>query len=702
MHSDLIIARSLTWRYVVALLLVATLATAAWISIYLVISEQQSTAAIVNISGRQRMLSQRTALFASLLVSAPQEERPSLRTQLTQAADLMKKSHQGLTQGNVEMGLPATMSPTVRAMYFEKPLAVHAQVEHYLANLQSLLQIPDDQLRPDNLVLREIIMTAPSGLVSALDKMVAQYQLEGEAAILRLHRAETVVWILTLILLLLEATLIFRPFARQMQWMVSKLQTATDGLQRSNEELENRVRQRTADLEQKTKQLADSEERFRLISTSAKDAILIIDHKGLITYWNPAATEMFGHAAQEAIGNDLHDLIAPPRFLPTIRQGLQHFVETGDGPLIGKTVEVLALRRGGVEFPIELSIAKLELGGHPCAVGIIRDISDRKKTEESLRLAASVFANSYDGVVITDAHSVVVDVNPAFSRITSYGRDEIVGKTPKVLASGRHAPQFYLEMWDSLKARDFWQGEIWNRRKTGEIYAERLTISAVRDDDGNLKHYIGVFTDISHIKEHEAELERIAHYDTLTGVPNRRLFTDRLNQAVAQSKRHGGSMALCYLDLDGFKPINDQYGHAVGDAVLVETANRLKLTLRNEDTLARLGGDEFAIILGYLVEPGELHMVLDRILTAIETPIRIGATAVGVSASIGVTLYPDDDADPETLLRHADQAMYSAKDSGRNRFQLFDPAAFPASSSAKPGQTNLNDSPLPPLGTAWD
>jgi diguanylate cyclase (GGDEF)-like protein/PAS domain S-box-containing protein len=306
-------------------------------------------------------------------------------------------------------------------------------------------------------------------------------------------------------------------------------------------------------------------------------------------------------------------------------------------------------------------------------VGTNTDITERKQAEAAIRRAASVFANSYDGVLITDANNIVLDVNPAFTRITGYSRDEIIGQTPKLLSSGRQKSNFYAELWESLKERDFWQGEIWNRRKSGEVYAEMLSISVVRDDANQLQYYIGLFTDISQIKEHEAELDRIAHYDALTGVPNRRLFADRLNQAISHTKRGEKSLAVCYLDLDGFKPVNDQYGHAIGDELLVEVTSRLSDVLRAEDTLARLGGDEFVLLFTDLAHPEEIHVILDRVLAVVSAPILIKDTpSISVSASIGVTLYPEDNTDADVLLRHADQAMYFAKEAGKNRYHFFD------------------------------
>lgn len=304
--------------------------------------------------------------------------------------------------------------------------------------------------------------------------------------------------------------------------------------------------------------------------------------------------------------------------------------------------------------------------------GYIRDVTDIRNADHRLRLAASVFANSYEGIVITDADSVILDVNPSFSRITGYSADEVIGNTPRILNSGRQQPAFYEQMWAAIRDADHWRGEIWNRRKNGEVYVEMLAISAVRDAAGNLTHYVGVFTDISSLKAHAAELERLAHFDPLTGVPNRRLLNDRLVRAVARARRSNKLLAVCYLDLDGFKPINDRHGHATGDQLLVEVTRRLHNTLREEDTLARIGGDEFVLLLGGISSIAESHAALDRVLAETSTPVKLGDETVSVSTSIGVTLFPLDDSDAETLLRHADMAMYEAKQAGRNCYRIFD------------------------------
>jgi diguanylate cyclase (GGDEF)-like protein/PAS domain S-box-containing protein len=296
------------------------------------------------------------------------------------------------------------------------------------------------------------------------------------------------------------------------------------------------------------------------------------------------------------------------------------------------------------------------------------DISRRKSAEEALGLAASVFSSSYEAIVITDADNRIVDVNPAFTRITGYSREESIGRDPSLLSSGRQSAAFYRAMWEALETNDYWQGELWNRHKDGSEFAEVLSISRVRDREGKLLHHVATFSDISRLKRQEEELNRIAYFDPLTGAPNRRLLDDRLRQAIAHSNRTGKALAVCVIDLDGFKPINDRLGHKAGDDMLIGMVDRLNAILRASDTVARLGGDEFVLLL----EDAEGNAVLERVLDAIREPLRIGHEQVSVSASIGVTRFPEDNADPETLLRHADQAMYRAKQRGRNCIQYFD------------------------------
>jgi diguanylate cyclase (GGDEF)-like protein/PAS domain S-box-containing protein len=304
--------------------------------------------------------------------------------------------------------------------------------------------------------------------------------------------------------------------------------------------------------------------------------------------------------------------------------------------------------------------------------GIQYDITDRRRAEESLRINASVFDNSQEAIVVTDADNLIIDVNTAFPTITGYTRAEVLGKNPNAMSSGRQDKAFYQAMWQALQEKGTWRGEIWNRRKSGEVFAEMLSISVIADHLGQVQRYVGIFSDITYFKDHEAELSHVANYDALTGVPNRRLLADRLRQAIAVTQRSDTLLAVCYIDLDGFKDVNDRYGHEMGDRLLIDITRRLQEVLRAGDTLSRLGGDEFVMLFNEMRDESECYLVLERVLNVISQPVVLKGAQVIVSASIGVTLYPEDDADSDTLLRHADQAMYIAKQSGKNRFHLYD------------------------------
>ena len=307
------------------------------------------------------------------------------------------------------------------------------------------------------------------------------------------------------------------------------------------------------------------------------------------------------------------------------------------------------------------------------SIWVYSDITERKQAEEKLHLAASVFTHAREGIMITATDGTIIDVNDTFSRITGYTRDEVLGRNSRILSSGRQEKAFYATLWRDLTEKGHWYGEIWNRRKNGEVYAEMLTISAVRDAEGNTRQYVALFSDITALKEHARQLEHLAHYDALTTLPNRTLLADRLQQAMAQAQRRLQPLAVAYLDLDGFKAINDRHGHDAGDQLLIALATRMKQSLREGDTLARLGGDEFVAVLLDLADVAASVQLLARLLEAAAEPVQVGDLVLQVSASLGVTFYPQrEDVDADLLLRQADQAMYQAKLAGKNRFHVFD------------------------------
>ncbi len=304
--------------------------------------------------------------------------------------------------------------------------------------------------------------------------------------------------------------------------------------------------------------------------------------------------------------------------------------------------------------------------------GLLQDMTERRHEEEKHRLAASVFTHAREGIVITDMHANILDANASYSRITGYPHDELLGNNPRLLKSGRQSPDFYLQLWEKLRVEGFWEGELWNRRKDGEHFAEHLTISAVHNAAGNTQNYVGIATDVTADHEYRRQLEHVAYHDRLTGLPNRVLLADRLDVAMAQCLRHEQVLAVVYLDLDGFKAVNDVHGHETGDRMLIEISNRMKNVLRESDTLSRMGGDEFVAVLTELANVGDCEPILGRLLEAAAEPVGVDGLLLRVSASMGVTVFPVDKVDADQLLRHADQAMYVAKQAGKNRHHFFD------------------------------
>jgi diguanylate cyclase (GGDEF)-like protein/PAS domain S-box-containing protein len=300
--------------------------------------------------------------------------------------------------------------------------------------------------------------------------------------------------------------------------------------------------------------------------------------------------------------------------------------------------------------------------------------TQRKAGEESLRLAASVYAASNEGILITDAENRIMAINPAFTQITGYDVEEVIGKNPGIFKSGRHDEAFYQAMWNDINTTGHWQGEIWDRRKNGEVYPQWLTINTIFNEDGTVQRRVAMFTDVTQKRETEQLIWRQANFDFLTELPNRQMFYDRLDQDIKKAHRAGRPLALMFLDLDRFKEVNDTLGHDMGDAMLKDAAQRLSSCVRETDTVARLGGDEFTVILSELDDPSSVDRVAREILRKLTEPFQLGEEVVYVSASIGITLYPDDATAIETLLKNADQAMYAAKNLGRNRYSYFTPS----------------------------
>lgn len=310
-------------------------------------------------------------------------------------------------------------------------------------------------------------------------------------------------------------------------------------------------------------------------------------------------------------------------------------------------------------------------------IAVFCDITDRKQAELELRIAATAFETK-EGMLITDRDANIIRVNHAFTHFTGYGAAEVIGKKPTILKSGRQDAAFYKGMWDSLLRNRFWEGEIWNRRKNGEIYPEWLTITAVTNANGEVTNYVGVFYDITQRKIDEEKINFLAYHDSLTALPNRVLFYDRLSQAISQARRRDSRLALLFLDMDGFKSINDDYGHQAGDVVLQSAANRLLACVRDVDTVARLGGDEFAIVLGEIEKTEDVITIAEKIIQKLMEPLLLrDVRECCIGVSIGIAIYPDDGTEIDSLMSVADSAMYASKAAGKGTY-TFNSQQLPA------------------------
>lgn len=403
------------------------------------------------------------------------------------------------------------------------------------------------------------------------------------------------------------------------------------------------------------------------------DLIWLKSPEGCYLACNPRFESFFGHAEADILGRTDNDFV-DAELAAFFRENDLAAIAAGK-PTVNE--EWLTFADGHRELCETTKTPMFDQEGALIGVlGIAHDITERKAVEEKLGLAASVFTHAREAIVITDPEGNITSVNDAFSQITGYRPDEVIGKNPRLLSSGKQTASFYAAMWRDLTEQGHWHGELWNRRKDGNVYAELLTISAVHDAQGELQRYVALFTDISELKRHQRQLEHVAHFDGLTGLPNRVLFSDRLRQAMQWAQRNQTTLALAYMDLDGFKAINDRLGHDVGDKLLLQLANRLQRSVREHDTLARLGGDEFVALLPDVGNARNVLPLLQHLLEQISDEFDIDGELLAVSGSIGVTLYPQlaEDVDADQLLRQADQAMYQAKLAGKNRFQLFDSA----------------------------
>jgi len=419
--------------------------------------------------------------------------------------------------------------------------------------------------------------------------------------------------------------------------------------------------------------MRNNESKLRMLMDNAADAVFVADVKTEHwIYFNDRAIALLGYSREELLQMGIYDLV-PPSFREVYRENFCRIAQSDKDKVWN--FEARLIKKDGRRVPVDLNMVRLPDGN---LYGSCRDITERKQAEQEIKIAATAF-EAQEGMIVTDANKVVLRVNRAFTKLTGYSNEEVVGKTPAILKSGRQNEAFYRDMWKTLLHDKYWEGEVWNRRKNGEIYPEWLCITAVCDAAGKITHYVGSFTDITERKAAEAEIHRMAFFDSLTGLPNRRLLLDRLEHAQASSARSTNHGAIMFIDLDNFKTLNDSQGHDVGDLLLVEVARRLTSCVRSGDTVSRLGGDEFVIIMENLSDEAQEAASLseaigEKVMAMINQPYMLGKHEHHCTSSIGVCLFINHQESADELLKRADVAMYQAKNSGRNTIRFFDPA----------------------------
>ena len=419
--------------------------------------------------------------------------------------------------------------------------------------------------------------------------------------------------------------------------------------------------------------LVDSESYLRTIINNEPDCIKVVDAEGRLLQMNPAGMNIIeADSLEQVVGKPMANIIAPE--YRNAYMAMHTRVLAGES--IQMEYEIIGLK-GSRRYLDTHAVPMKEAGGNVVHLAVTRDISERKQAERQLRIAAIVF-ESQEGMLVADADNNILRVNKAFTDVTGYSAEEVIGKNSGILHSGSQDRNFYLAMWESIAKTGKWEGEIWNRRKNGEIYPDYLTITAVKDQNGTVTHYVGTHTDITLRKAAAEEIERLAFYDPLTGLPNRRLLQDHLKLAQATSQRSGENGALLFIDLDNFKTLNDTLGHYMGDLLLKQVAERLNASVREGDTVARLGGDEFVVLLlNFGEQPVEaarqVELIGNKILTILNQSYKLGTHDYISTPSIGAALFCGQQHTVDALLKNADTAMYQAKSLGRNTFCFFDP-----------------------------
>lgn len=655
-------------------LLVSLLALGNVLTLQLVLRQSDSLATALNLAGKMRMFSQRIALEALSTHQQPDDSwaSPQERYAAFEAAYTALRNG-GSAFGMKVQPLDSRLQPTLQALY--------ESWQRYRLAIDALLQAP-----PAAQSEAMMVITASERLLARTETLMDQLVQYTEAAQKRALSSSLALFAFDVLLLLLGYALLSRWVLGPIHALTGQCREMAQGrydqrtrLTTSDElsELAQALNHSATHIAQLLQEVANERAAlaqmlamFNGLTENSVVGIYLIDESLNIIYANAHLAQMLGYEQAELSDHFPMERLFSPQSFALVRERLQERLQ---GRVRSARYERRALRADGSKLEIEIFGTAMTYRGRPAVIGMMMDISERKRAEMSARRAALVYQHTTEAMVVTDAKGVIQDINPAFSTVTGYQSADVIGRRMNVLSSGRHGDEFYQALWDQLAESGSWSGDICNRRKNGEEYIQKLTISSSYNEDGSVNSHIGLFADVTEVRRREASIWRQAHFDSLTQLPNRQMFQQNLLHSIEHADSSKLPFALVFLDLDFFKEVNDTLGHDMGDELLRQVSRRLQSCVRSSDQVARLGGDEFTLILRDLKSLTDIHPICRKVLHAVAQSYELAGNMVDISVSAGVTFYPRDGDDGVTLLKHADMAMYAAKEKGRNQYCEFTP-----------------------------
>ncbi len=663
-------------KALLALILVMLLAIGNVSIVQFLLRESDGVAATLNVAGKMRMLGQRIGLETLAARRNPDLPAPA-STDLSAA---FEAAHDALRFGGQAFDLDIRPVPEALAPQLKD---IRQAWLRYRRVVDALTDAPADGSAGERAAVADLTR-AGADLLARTETLVDRLVARAREVQRRALYSAYALFALDLLFLGLAGWVVSRRILRPIQVLAQQCRALAAGdhgarsslpsgdelgeLGRALNDSAAHIEQLLRDVEKEHAALADAQAMFDGLSANTVAGIYMVDETLSFTYANERMADMLGYSQAELMdGFPLERLFVGPAYETVRAQALDRF----EGHEARTRYECVARRSDGEQIELEIFGSLMRLHGRPTLIGIMFDITERKRAEASARRAALVYAHTSEAMVVTDADGVIQDVNPAFTAVTGYGPQDVLGRTMSVLSSGRHGADFYRAMWADLQATGRWNGDIHNRRKSGEEYVERLSINTSYNEDGSVNCRIGLFSDVTEKRRREASIWHQAHYDHLTQLPNRQMFEENLRRSIEHTRQGGLPFALLFLDLDLFKDVNDTLGHEAGDQLLRLVARRLSECVRSSDLVARLGGDEFTLLIRDLHDPDDIFSLADKILDSLSQPFALGGHTVRISASMGAAFHPRDGDSDSELLRAADLAMYAAKEQGRNHFRVY-------------------------------